>query len=77
MSLLLDLIESRVFTLDAIVHVFFADKNEMAKKRVQRLKSAGYLSERPRRIGEPSILHLTWKGYTALRDGGHVGEDRT
>jgi hypothetical protein len=47
----------------------------MAKKRVRRLKAAGYLSERPRRIGEPSMLHLTWKGYSALRTGGHVGED--
>jgi hypothetical protein len=47
----------------------------MAKKRVQRLKSAGFLTERPRRIGEPSILHLTWKGYAALRADGHVGED--
>ncbi len=47
----------------------------MAKKRVHRLKSAGLVIERPRRIGEPSILHLTWKGYVALKSGGHVPDD--
>jgi hypothetical protein len=74
-SLLLDLVESRVLSLDHVRTLFFPDKNDMAKKRVQRLKSAGFLTERPRRIGEPSILHLTWKGYLALRKGGHVGDD--
>jgi hypothetical protein len=74
-SLLLDLVESRVLSLDQICTLFFADKNEMGKKRVQRLKIAGLLVERPRRIGEPSILHLTWKGYLALRNENHIGED--
>jgi hypothetical protein len=74
-SLLLDLIESRVLSLDHVRTLFFPDKDEMAKKRVQRLKVAGFLTERPRRIGEPSILHLTWKGYTALRKQNHVSED--
>ncbi len=74
-SLLRDLIESRVLTLDHIRTLFFPDTKDMAKKRVQRLKSAGFLTERPRRIGQPSILHLTWKGYVALRTSGHVGED--
>lgn len=74
-SLLVDLLESRVLSLDHVRALHFSGKDEMAKKRVQRLKSVGYLAERPRRIGEPSILLLTWKGYTALRTGGHVGED--
>ena len=74
-SLLLDLVESRVLTLDQVRTLFFPDKDEMAKKRVQRLKVAGLLVERPRRIGTPSILHLTWKGYVALRKNNHVGED--
>jgi len=73
--ILLDLIESRVLTLDQIRAMFFPDTKDMAKKRVQRLKAADFLTERPRRIGEPSILHLTWKAYVALRDGGHVGEN--
>jgi hypothetical protein len=74
-SLLVDLLESRVLSLDHIHTLHFPEKYEMAKKRVRRLKAAGYLTERPRRIGEPSMLHLTWKGYSALRTGGHVGED--
>jgi Replication-relaxation len=74
-AMLLDLLESRVLSLDHVRALHFQNKNEMAKKRVQRLKSAKLLAERPRRIGEPSILHLTWNGYMALRDGGHVGDD--
>src|ERR1700691_2192608 len=74
-SLLLDLLESRVLSLDHIRSVHFPGTDEMGKKRVYRLKSVGYLAERPRRIGEPSILHLTWKGYTALRSAGHVEDD--
>jgi hypothetical protein len=70
-----DLLEVRVLTLDHVRTLYFGGKSEMAKKRVQRLKSAGIVVERPRKIGEPSILHLTWKGYAALRDSGHVGDD--
>jgi Replication-relaxation len=72
-SLLADLLESRVLTLDHIRTLYFPGKNEMAKKRVQRLKGAGLISERSRRIGQPSVLHITWKGYIALREGCHVG----
>jgi hypothetical protein len=74
-SLLLDLVESRVLSLDHIRSLFFPDASEFAAKRVRRLKAAGLLVERSRRIGEPSILHLTWKGYTALRKGNHVDDD--
>jgi hypothetical protein len=74
-SLLRDLLESRVLTLDHVRTLHFPGVDEMAKKRVHRLKAAGIISERPRRIGEPSILHLTWKGYGLLRAGGHVGDD--
>jgi hypothetical protein len=74
-SLLLDLVESRVLTLDQVRVMFFPDAKDFATKRVRRLKAAGLLVERPRRIGEPSILHLTWKGYIALRKGNHVDED--
>jgi Replication-relaxation len=74
-SLLRDLLEARVLTLDHVRALHFPGIDEMAKKRVQRLKTAGLIAERPRRIGEPSILHLTWKGYGTLRAGGHVGDD--
>jgi hypothetical protein len=74
-SLLVDLLETRVMTLEHVRTLHFSGKNEMAKKRMQRLKAAGLLAERPRRIGEPSILHLTWKGYLALRNGHHVDDD--
>ena len=38
---------------------------ESAKKRVQKLKADGYIGERARRTGEPSILHLTKKAFMA------------
>jgi hypothetical protein len=62
-------------TLNHVRSLHFPGKDEMAKKRVQRLKAAGFIAGRPRRIGEPSILHLTWQGYIALRSGGQVGDD--
>jgi len=74
-SLLADLLESRVMTLDHVRSLHFPGKDEMAKKRVQRLKAAGFIAGRPRRIGEPLILHLTWKGYASLKEAGHVGDD--
>jgi hypothetical protein len=75
-ELLQGLFESRVMTLPHISAVYFDSKGEMAKKRVQKLKKLGVIRERSRRrIPGPSILHLGWKGYLSLRDGGFVDDD--
>src|SRR5205823_4069824 len=37
-------------------------------KRVQKLKAAGFLRERPRRVNEPSILSITLQSFRLLRD---------
>jgi len=40
----------------------FDNKPEAAKKRLQKLKTAGLISERPRRISDPSVIFLARKG---------------
>lgn len=69
-ALLRGLFESRLMTLDHIAVLHFDGKREMAKKRVQKLKSAGFLVERPRRSTDPSILSLSNHALTYLDDQG-------
>src|SRR5436190_23974604 len=64
------LFECRVMTTEHVASLYFNGHAEMAKKRLQKLKSAGLLTERPRKQFEPSILFLTGKGITTLRDYG-------
>jgi hypothetical protein len=73
-ALLKGLFESRLMTLSHVTAIHFAGAAEAAKKRVQKLKSAGYLAERPRRAYEPSILHLTRTAFTALAESGYLDE---
>ena len=61
-------------TLAQIIVLHFQGKNEAAKKRVQKLKSAGYVRERPRRTYEPSILFLTPEGFRLLSQRGHLAD---
>jgi hypothetical protein len=71
-DLLCGLFESRVMTLGHIAVLYFNGKKEMAKKRVQRLKAAGLVRERPRHQTEPSILFLAKKALELLRNRGHL-----
>jgi hypothetical protein len=57
-------------TLDHIAALFFDGRREAAKKRAQKLKAAGLLSERPRRSTQPSALHLTPKALRVLGEHG-------
>src|SRR4051812_38893537 len=66
-QLLRGLFESRVMTLMHAANLHFDGKREATKKRVQKLKSAGLIRERPRRAYEPSVLHLTAAGIQVLR----------
>lgn len=54
--------------------LFFEGREESAKKRLQKLKAAGYVAERPRSPFEPAVLHLTKKGLLLLRDRGILAE---
>ena len=73
-ALLKGLFESRLMTLAQAAAIHFNGGTEAAKKRVQKLKAAGYLAERPRRAYDPSILFLTRKSFTALAEGGYLDE---
>lgn len=71
-ALLKGLFESRLITLAQAAPIHFDGKVEAAKKRIQKLKSAGFLGERPRRAYEPSILFLTRKSLTFLAESGQL-----
>lgn len=71
-ALLRGLFESRVMTLEHMAALYFEDRKEAAKKRVQKLKAAGLLGERPRRVNEPSVHFLTAKAFKLLSDHGHL-----
>src|SRR5690349_3187740 len=71
-ALLRGLFESRVMTLSHAAALFFDGKKEMAKKRLQKLKAAGIVRERPRHFSDPSILFLTRRAFELLRDHGYL-----
>lgn len=70
LALLRGLLESRVMRLDHAARLYFDDRGEYTKKRVQRLKAAGLISERPRRPYEPAILCFNRKAFDALASEG-------
>jgi len=70
LDVLRGLFESRVMTAAHIATLFFDGKPETAKKRLQKLKAAGLVTERPRRPSEPAVLFLTRKALTMLRERG-------
>src|SRR5579862_2764558 len=71
-ALLRGLFESRVMTIVHIATLYFDGKREYTKKRLQKLKSAGLISERKRRVNEPSILFLTRKSFDLLNSRGEL-----
>ena len=71
-ELLRGLFECRVMTAAHIATLFFGDKSEYAKKRLQKLKAAGLVAERPRRPSEPAVLFLTRKALNLLRERGDL-----
>jgi hypothetical protein len=67
-ALLRGLFECRVMTNDHATALYFDGKREAAKKRLQKIKAAGLITERPRRAFDPSVLFLTRKGLTLLQE---------
>lgn len=72
LAVLLGFFESRIMTLAHVAAIYFEGRTEAAKKRLQKLKSAGFLAERPRRAYHPSILFLTRKSFEVLAEGGYL-----
>jgi hypothetical protein len=73
-ALLKGLFESRLMTIAQAAAIHFNGGTEAAKKRIQKLKAAGYLAERPRRAYDPSILFLTKKSFATLAEGGYLND---
>lgn len=61
-------------TLAHAAVLYFEGKKEMSKKRIQKLKVAGIIRERPRSFSSPSILYIGSKGIEILRAYGHLVE---
>lgn len=75
LAVLRSLFESRVMTAAHVAAIHFEGKGEAAKKRLQALKAAGLVGERPRRAAsEPAVLVLGAKGLSLLRDRGVLAE---
>ena len=71
-ALLRGLFECRVMTAGHVATLYFDGKREYTKKRLQKLKSAGMISERRRRVNEPAVLFLTRKAFNFLTAEGHL-----
>jgi Replication-relaxation len=74
LALLRGLFECRVMTKDHATTLYFDGKSEAAKKRLQKIKAAGLISERPRRAFEQSVLFLTRKGLVSLQKQGVLND---
>ncbi len=59
LALFRNLFESRVMTAAHVSVLHFDGKAEATKKRLQRLKAAGFITERRRKAYEPAVLFLT------------------
>ena len=70
------LFESRIMTSAHVAVLYFGGRKEAAKKRLQKLKTAGLIGERGRRVYEPSVLYLTQKAFAFLRAQGVLSEYR-
>lgn len=72
--LLRGLFECRVMTIDHAAALYFQGKKDAAKKRLQKIKAAGYINARPRRAFDPAILFLTRKGLALLQQEGVLND---
>lgn len=71
-EVLIGLFEARVFTLKQIAQLYFDDRYEMTKKRLQKLKAAGYVRHRPRPPSQPAALVLAKKGFLAVQHAAEL-----
>ena len=71
-ELLRRLFECRMMTLTHATALHFAGRYDAASKRLQSLKATGYIGDRRRRVGEPSLLYLTKKAFDRLMAEGKL-----
>lgn len=73
-ALLRGLFESRIMTARHITSLYFEGRPEAAKKRLQKLKSAGFIAERTRNVNQPAILSLSRKSFNLLYGEGRLSD---
>src|ERR1700722_10245128 len=73
-ALIRGLFESRIMTIEHATALYFNGTGEYAKKRLQKIKAAGFIGERPRRTFDRSVLFLTRKGLALLQERGLLRE---
>jgi hypothetical protein len=73
-AILVGLFESRVMTAAHAADLHFSGSKEAAKKRLQKLRAAGLISERKRRVNEPAVLFLTRKGHALLAEQNAIAD---
>jgi hypothetical protein len=61
-------------TIGHVAEVHFDGKREMAKKRLQKLKAIGLISERRLHMSFPAVLGLASKGLSLLKKHGVLAE---
>jgi Replication-relaxation len=71
-AVLRGLLDSRLMTLAQVSAIYFDGRAQMAKKRIQKLKAAGCIGERKRKVNEPSVLFLARQGFSILENGDHL-----
>src|SRR2546421_1835276 len=74
LAILRGLLDSRVATIHHLSTLYFGGRLEAARKRIQKLKAAGIIHERPRRSTEPTVHCLTRKSFQVLADHGILAE---
>lgn len=74
LDILRGLLDSRVATIHHLSTLYFEGRLEAARKRVQKLKAAGIIHERPRRSTDPIVHCLTRKAFKVLQDCGILAE---
>jgi hypothetical protein len=70
LGLLRALLECRVMTAAHAAVLHFNGRAEAAKKRLQKLKAAGLITERRRQVNEPAVLFLSRASLTLLAERG-------
>jgi hypothetical protein len=71
-TILLGLYECRLMSLRHVCDLYFDGRMESAKKRIQKLKAAGLVRERPRVVGEASVLHISKQAFLELQRSGRL-----
>src|ERR1051326_4038541 len=74
LEILRGLFDSRIATIYHLSDLFFGGRLDAARKRIQKLKAAGVIHERPRRPTEPIVHCLTRKAFAVLQEHGILAE---